>query len=265
MSVRAMWKAELCIGDETIPVKLYSAAPGNKLGFRLVHKEDGVPVKQRLVDAEDGDEVSREDLLRAYEVESGTLVTFTREELDAFSPEPSRSIEFVSFVPQHTVDPQLFVRPYWLGPDGDDDGYFALAESLASDELLGVAHWVMRGKAYAGVLSACQGHLLLTTVRDPATVVAIDQIDAPTPPTLDSKELALAKQLVETLHGAAELDEFVDERRRKVEQVVDEKRGQKRGQLGDTSEPSDEVSTAGSLARALRDSLTAARKEKRSA
>ena len=43
MAARAMWKGVIGIGEERVPVKLYSAAQDRTVHFRLLHDEDLVP------------------------------------------------------------------------------------------------------------------------------------------------------------------------------------------------------------------------------
>ena len=52
MAARAMWKADLALGEIKVPVKLYAAVHDTKVHFRLLHAADHAPVKQQMVDPE---------------------------------------------------------------------------------------------------------------------------------------------------------------------------------------------------------------------
>ena len=52
MAARAMWKADLALGEIKVPVKLYAAVQDTKVHFRLLHAADHTPVKQQMVDPE---------------------------------------------------------------------------------------------------------------------------------------------------------------------------------------------------------------------
>ena len=54
----------------------------------------------------------------------------TDEDLESLEPKPSREIEVNEFVPPQSINQQWYERPYYLGPDGDEKSYFALAEAL---------------------------------------------------------------------------------------------------------------------------------------
>ena len=44
MAARAMWKADLSLGEIKVPVKLYAAVQDAKVHFRLLHAADHAPV-----------------------------------------------------------------------------------------------------------------------------------------------------------------------------------------------------------------------------
>src|SRR5918996_2055187 len=99
-----------------------------------------------MIDPDSGDEVPNEEIQKGYEIEPGRYVILTAEDLEKLQPPPSRDIEIVEFVPPEKISQQWYERPYYLGPDGDEKAYFALAEALAKREREGIAHWVMRNK-----------------------------------------------------------------------------------------------------------------------
>ena len=60
------------------------------------------------------------------------FVLLDDDELAELEPEPSRDVEVKLFVAPRGIAPQLYERPYWLGPDGDQNAYLALAQALAA-------------------------------------------------------------------------------------------------------------------------------------
>lgn len=56
------------------------------------------------------------------------------EELAEFEPERSRELEVLRFVEPARLDHRWYVRPYYLGPAGDPDEYFAFARALAAED-----------------------------------------------------------------------------------------------------------------------------------
>jgi len=61
------------------------------------------------------------------------------DDLASLAPKPSRTIEISHFVAPNAVEPVWYERPYYLGPDGDDESYFALAAALEQRGVEGIA------------------------------------------------------------------------------------------------------------------------------
>src|SRR5688572_9616760 len=249
---RAMWKASLLVGRESLPVKLYSAVQDRGVHFRLLHKKDHVPVKQRMVDPESGDEVESEQIVRGIEVDRGLFVILTDDDLERAVPEPSRNIEVTRFVPREAIDPSWYYRPYLLGPDGADKDYFALAEVLGKDDRVGIAHWVMRGKQYLGALMAHDEHLALVAMHSVNEVVSAEQLSRPGGPPIRKEERALAEQLVSTLDAEFDPSELRDEYRERVMALVEAKAKGKRPKTVEEKLPRPVADLSAALKKSLR-------------
>lgn len=220
MAARAMWKAVLRLGEASVPVKLYSAVEDRGVHFRLLHEKDGVPVEQKMVHPGTGETVPYGEARRGWESEAGTFVVLDDEDLAAAAPEASRDIEVTRFVPPEAIDHRWYDRPYFLGPDGDDAAYSALARALEASGREGVARWTMRTKSYLGALVPEDGRLALVTLRPAAEVVSADELEAPSGRSLDARERKMARQLVAALAGDDDLSEFHDEYRERVLELV---------------------------------------------
>jgi DNA end-binding protein Ku len=164
-----------------------------------------------MVDPETEQPVPSEDTKKAVAVDRGVYVLLTDEEQAALAPKPSRLISVEQVVAAGAVDERWFDRPYYLGPDGDDEGYFALAEALKAREVVGVAHWVLRNKRYVGALQASGGYLLLDTLRYAQEIVAVGAVAPSANRAPDKREIALAEQLIGALEDRFDPAEFRDE------------------------------------------------------
>src|SRR5678815_709365 len=176
MAARAMWKGQLKVGTTKIPVKLYSAVQDQTVRFHILDDKNKQRVKQHMIDPDSGEEVASEEIQKGYEVEPGKFVILTEEDLEKLAPPPSRDIEIVEFVPQDEISQQWYDRPYYVGPDDADKDYFALVEALNNKQSEGIAHWVMRGKYYAGGLRPVDDYLFLFTlihISEPTRLLSI--------------------------------------------------------------------------------------------
>jgi DNA end-binding protein Ku len=223
MGARAIWKAHIRFGAVDVPVKLYSAVQDRAVHFRLLDAKRHEPVKQHMVDPDTGKVVDPGDIRRAYETDEGELVILGDEELADAAPEPSRDIQITRFVPPEEITHQWYDRPYFLGPDEQDEAYFALAAALAKRNVEGVAHWIMRNKEYVGALRAEGDYLMLITLRHAGEVVPASALPAPTGRALDEREVNMARQLVKAMEDPFDITAYHDEYRERVQELVEAK------------------------------------------
>ena len=145
---------------------------------------------------QDDAEVPYEEITHAYELESGTQVIVSDEELEAAQPKRTRTIDIEQFVDMSDVDPVYFNHPYVLVPASEDDGaaraYRLLVQVMESTGRAAVGRVVLRAKEYLAIIRSRDGALALTTmyfadeIRSPKDVEAATQKKhKPTPKQLD--------------------------------------------------------------------------------
>ena len=220
MSIRAMWKGVIRFDSVRVPVKLYGAIEDRNVHFRLLHRQDMEPVHQHLVNTETDEVVPYEETRRAYVTESGDRVLLDKAELDALEPQPSRDIEIMSFLPLHKIDHRWYDRPYYLGPDEDNAAFCALADALEEMQVEGIARWVMRNKSHVGALQLYQGYPMLMSLHHAEEVVPVEALKPPEGAALDKRELGLAHQLIEMLESEFQPQEYHDEFRSRVLEML---------------------------------------------
>ena len=248
---RAIWKGTIVLGDHEVPVKLYSAVENHDIHFHLLHDQDHVRVQQRMVNSETNRTVTADSSQKGFEIEPGTLVVLGEKELEELEPEAGREIQIEQFVPTANVSHQWFDRPYWLGPDGDEAAYFELVAALKREDVLGIARWVMRKKRYAGALRAEQGYLALVTLHQTEEVIPAEKLEAPTGRALDKKEKQLAGQLIKALEATFDHDEFKDEYRDRVKELISAKQKGKTFEVNPVERKPKQKSLADSLKASL--------------
>jgi DNA end-binding protein Ku len=261
MAARAIWKGELKIGSTKIPVKLYSAVADRTVRFHILDDKHLMRVKQHMVSPDSGEEVANEKIQKGYEIEPGKFVVLTDEDLEGLEPKPSRDIEITEFVPPEAISQQWYERPYYLAPDGDEKAYFALVEALKNRNREGIAHWVMRNKAYVGALRAEGDYLVLVTLRNAEEVISARDLPKPAGRAPTQKELAMAKQLVGLLEGEFNPKDYKDEYRERVKEFIEKKAKGKAPRLHAVKSKR----KTSSLDSVLAKSLQALKKQKRAA
>ena len=83
MAPRANWKGFLRLSLVTCPVALYPAtSESEKVSFNQLNKQTGHRIKYVKVDADTGEEVPNEDIVKAYAIDKETFIEVSKEELD---------------------------------------------------------------------------------------------------------------------------------------------------------------------------------------
>lgn len=258
MPARAIWKGILSFEAVEVPVKLYSAVEDRNVRFRLLHNKDSQPVRQVLVNSNSGEAVTFKEARRAYHTDEGAQVMLSPDELEALQPEKSRIIDVLSFLPHEAIDHRWYDRPYYLGPDDSLEAYAAFTEALKTSRREGLAHWVMRNKAYYGALRLFQGYPMLISLRTQEQVVSVEELEAPKGKPLDPKELSMARQLIGMLEANFDPEQYQDEFRERVLELIEQK--QKGGSIKSPARRSKKPS--GDITKALEASLKGMEKER---
>jgi DNA end-binding protein Ku len=84
MAPRANWKGFLRLSLVTCPVALYPAtSDSGKKKFNQINRNTGHRIKYMKVDADTGEEVSNEDIMKGYKVDTDTYIEVSKDELGA--------------------------------------------------------------------------------------------------------------------------------------------------------------------------------------
>lgn len=162
---RPFWSGTIAFGLVSIPVSLFLANRSKSLALRMVD-QDGTPLSRRYFCPREEKMITRDELVRGYEIEKERFVIVKDEELESLAPEKSQEIDLKRFVGLAEVDPVYFERAYFLMPDkGAIKAYRLLANCMEESERAGIATFVMRDKEYLLAIIAEKGILRAETLR----------------------------------------------------------------------------------------------------
>lgn len=196
---RAFQSASLAFGLVNIPVKLYTAATSQSVSFHLLHKKDHSRIHEQMVCIAEDTPVSRDEVVKGYEVAKGKYVEVTEEDLDALEAQVNRSVEIQEFVPIEAVDPVSFKKTYYLGPDkGGEKPYELLAQAMQRERKSAIAQFVQRGKEELVMVRPIRGNRLMLHVLYYGDEVREFE-DTPSGKAASTNELHLAVQLIHQL------------------------------------------------------------------
>src|SRR6266550_8846423 len=221
MAPRILQSGIISFGLVNIPIKLYTAASSQNISFHLIHAKCGSRIKQQQICSVCNLVLSREDLVRGYELAKNQYVQFTEAELEGLEQAASRNIDIVEFVPLPKVDPIYFEKTYYLGPDkGGDKAYRLLCDAMVKMDRVALAKFVMRGKENLVLIRASQDGLMLHTMYYADEVRDFGEIDKGADAKIKTGELELAQRLIEELSTKEfKPGEYHDEYRDRLLQV----------------------------------------------
>src|ERR1700739_1037863 len=96
MAPRANWKGFLRLSLVTCPVALYPATSDTeKVSFNQTTRKTGHRIKYAKVDADTGEEVANEDIMKGYKIDTDTYIEVSKDELDdiALASTPTMALD----------------------------------------------------------------------------------------------------------------------------------------------------------------------------
>ena len=226
MAPRAIWSGALSFGLVNVPVKLYSATRSKDVRFNQLHAKDGARIRQKRVSSANGEEVPLEEIVKGYEISPDTYVTITPEELDAIAPKASRLIEIEEFVDLDDIDPLFYENSYYLVPDKTGGkAYALLLAAMTSENKVAIGRVVLRSKEYLTAVRPLGDALAMSTMRFADEIVPRDSLEGLPGKDVEAgaKEVAMARQLIESLSTAFEPDKYHDTYREAVLEMIQQK------------------------------------------
>jgi DNA end-binding protein Ku len=223
---RSIWRGAISFGLVNVPVKLYSAVSKKTVRFNQLHDADGVRIQQKRVCPADGEEVPYENIVKGYEIAPDKYVIITPEELEALDPKKTRTIDIEDFVDVAEIDPLYYEHPYYLVPDtGASKAYTLLLDALRETNKVAIARVVLRSKEYLTAIRPAGDVLTMETMLFADELVPSDNLDEL--PDTDSRatdrELAMARQLIESQATEFDPSKYRDEYRERVLDLIERK------------------------------------------
>jgi DNA end-binding protein Ku len=224
---RAIWSGAISFGLVNIPVKLYSAVSRKTVRFHQIDAESGQRIRQQRVSQATGEEVPYEQIVKGYEIGPDRYVTITPEELESLEPEKTRTIDIEAFVDLDEIDPIFYDHPYYLVPDkGAEKAYRLLVDAMQEANKVAIARVVLRQKEHLVALRPKDGVLTMETMLFADEVVPPDSLDEMPDDgaaKTSKRELDMAKQLIESLSAEFEPEQYRDEYRDRVLDMIERK------------------------------------------
>src|SRR6266699_5181512 len=228
MAPRANWKSFLHLSLLTCPVAMFpDTSDTEKVSFNQINRKTGHRIKYAKVDADTGEEVANDDIMKGYKVDTDTYIEVTKDELDDIALESTRTIEIDEFVPRADIDSRYVIRPYYLVPDGKvgHDAFAVIRETIRDLNKVAIGRVVLTNREHIIALEPLGKGLMGTLLRYPYEVRSEKEYFDDVQDVKVTKDmLDLAKHIVEQKSGSFEPEKFEDRYESALIDLINKKR-----------------------------------------
>jgi len=225
--MRTIWNGSISFGLVSIPIGLALATQRSDIAFRTLHRECGTPIKQKRYCPFHERDVEADELVKGWEVTKGEFVIVEEADLESVALQRSHSIEIIRFVELAQVDPVYFDRTYYLAPasaEAQRRPYVLLLRAMEETGTAAVGKFVLWGKENLCLIRPHGDTLALETLFFAEDVRSRGEIEEAVAETSVKKpELALAEQVIQSLVGKFEPEQFENEYRRELKAMLEAK------------------------------------------
>jgi len=225
--MRTIWNGSISFGLVNIPIGLAVATQRTDVAFRTLHRECKTPIKQKRYCPFHERDVGPDEIVKGWEVVKGEFVIVEEEDLEAVALQRSNSIEILRFVQLEAVDPVYFDRTYYLAPasaDAQRRPYVLLLRAMEETGMAAIGKFVLWGKENLCLIRPYGDTLALETLffaEDVRTKRDIE--DAVSESDVKKAELDLARQVIESISGEFDPEEFRNEYRDDLRRMLEAK------------------------------------------
>src|SRR3984893_11207294 len=198
-------------------------------GYTLA-RDTGHRIKYAKVDADTGEEVANEDIVKGYKIDTDTYVEVSKDELENVALESTRIIEIDEFVDRGEIDPRYLIRPYYLRPDGKvgHDAFAVIRETIREMNKVAIGRVVLTNREHIIALEPMDKGLMGTLLRYPYEVrPAEEYFDEIQDVKVTKDMLDLARHIVNQKAGRFEPEKFEDQYETALVDLINQKRAGK--------------------------------------
>ena len=219
---RALWKGAISFGLIYVPVELHTASKENTLPLHMLDSRDFAPVGYRRVNKNTGKEVDWPHIVKGYEYKKGEYVALADADFKHANVKASETIQIDTFCDGAQIPAMYYDKPYYLAPaKGGEKVYSLLRQALQATDKVAVATFVMHQRQHLCAISPQSSSLMLLTLRFADEVLPAAEHEAAA--KISTAELAMAKQLVQSMQGNFDAAKFKDTYRADLRRRVQEK------------------------------------------
>ena len=200
------------------------------MSFRTLHRECGTPIKQKRWCPVHERDVEADELVKGWEFTKGQFVLVEESDLEAVALTRSQSIDIARFVSLDDVDPIYFDRAYYLAPsegEAQRRPYVLLLRAMQEANVAAIGKFVLWGKENLCLIRPLGDGLALETLYYAEDIRSREEIDQAVGETeVADPELDMARQLVASMVGEFDPEDYANEYRGELRHAGRQARGQ---------------------------------------
>ncbi len=223
---RSIWRGVMSFGMVAIPVRLYLATEStSKVSFNLLCPEHKSRIKNKRWCPEGDHEVAWNDVVRGYEYEKGSYVELEDDDLEKLPLRSSKAIDISGFIEDTELPGSLYYQSaYYLEPEkAAAKPYALLKQTLDKTGRVAIAKFALRDRERLVSVRPQDGALVMNTLHWPDEIRSTEELDLPEDVKVSAAELKMAENLVGMMATKFEPDEYTDEYKKALMEVVEAK------------------------------------------
>jgi DNA end-binding protein Ku len=240
MAARPFWSGYIQISLVSFGVKLFTATETkNEIRFHQLSRKTGERIRHQKVsgdaESDSAEKVEKDEIVKGYEYTKGQYVVIEPSEIENLRIPSRHTLEVTQFVDLADLDPAFYEKPYFVVPDNEQqaEAFAVVRKALQSTHKAAIGKIAFSGREHLVAISALpeskedtpatRGLMAYTLryaeeLRNPA-----DYFSEIKKVSIDSDQLALAKELIKRKAAKFDPDKFTDQYEVALRELVDAK------------------------------------------
>ena len=214
MAPRSNWKGYLKLSLVSASIAIYPATSSSeKVSFNRLNRKTGNRIKLQNVDAVTGETVTRDDIVKGYEVGKDQYVQVEDEELTEIAIESSHTVDIERFVPKASIDDRYRDTPYYLAPEDKvgQEAFAVIRDAMKKKKMVGIGRVVMARRERMMMLEPFEKGIMGTTLHYPYEIRSEEAVFEEIPEMkLPDQMIGLAETIIDKMTGEFEPEKFED-------------------------------------------------------
>jgi len=211
---RSNWKGYLKLSLVSASIAIYPATSSSeKVSFNRLNRKTGNRIKLQNVDAVTGETVTREDMVKGYEVGKDQYVQVEDDELAEIAIESTHTVEIERFVPKASIDDRYRDTPYYLAPEDKvgQEAFAVIRDAMKKKKMVGIGRVVMARRERMMMLEPFEKGIMGTTLHYPYEIRSEEAVFEEIPEMkLPDQMIGLAETIIDKMTGEFEPEKFED-------------------------------------------------------